>query len=274
MLKNPRVEELLHRLNPSETALRDWLRPLIDDTMLIDIASDGYGVDEEHLQAVKRIHRGEPIPVPLRWYPREFLELERWSEPDDLIWVASRPSRKGVRGHLIRAFCCEILLRAGDSVETQGYILAENDTMVQLLASVRSIGREAEARTLQLLCWRMLRLPGYNRDGASYYHEERPFFALGILLLCASLYEPPQSGDDLALLADWVVEEVDWAISSDMILVATEEWLLGLTNFDQRHEVWRRLSQEILLDVAKGFSESCAAALRDIALRLVPPAPS
>lgn len=43
MLKNPRVEELLRRLNPSETALQEWLQPRIDNAMLRAIANSDWG---------------------------------------------------------------------------------------------------------------------------------------------------------------------------------------------------------------------------------------
>jgi len=265
MLKNPRVEELLRRLNPSETALQEWLQPRIDNAMLRAIANSDSGGSscEEYFRALKRIQQGKQIPLHLHWIPRYVLEVNRFCEPDTPEWIAYSAEYKGEHGHLIRAFCCAVLFRAADDPEVDGYVLGDNYALIQLLASVLYLGREAMERALRLFCWRILRLPEY--------HDERPFYSLGLLLLYASLFETTQDGAGLIVLAEWVVEEVDWVISIDMIFGDSEEWLLGLTNYDLRHEVWRRLSQEILLDPSKGYPEPCATVLRDIAHRLVPP---
>ena len=211
---------------------------------------------------MKRIQQGKQVPLHLHWIPRYVLDVNRFCEPDTPEWIACSAEYKGEHGHLIRAFCCAVLFRAADDPEVDNYVLGNNYALIQLLASVLYLGREAMERALRLFCWRILRLSDYN--------DECPFYALGLLLLYASLFETTQDGAGLIVLAEWVVEEVEQAILEDYIQW-TEEWLLGLTNYDSRHEVWRRLSQEILLDPSKGYPEPCATVLRDIAHRLVPP---
>jgi hypothetical protein len=253
------IDLLLLRFEPSSTALLDWLHSHIDDTMLHEIAAADYGHrEQENFQALRNIYESLEIPAPLPWNPREVLELTRWSEPDDSqqTW-----SSTGTRGHLIRAFCCAILLKAADAPETLVFIHAENDTLAQLLASVLQLGREASESALHFLSWRIQRLPGYD--------AEYPFFALGLLLLRAALFEPGQEGADLKLLADWVMREEARARRMCAI-VESEAWLLGLTNFDQRHKVWRRLAQEKLLDPTKHFPKPTASAMREIVKHLAP----
>jgi hypothetical protein len=260
MHRDNSISDLLLRLDPSESALLDWLSSRIDDTHLHEIALADYGInEEEYLQALQQIHQGEPIPVPLRWVPSEALRLTRWSEPDDPADVGPPPDSKGTRGHLIRAFCCAVLLKAADEQETMGLIAAENDTLIQCVASVLHLGREASESTLRFLAWRVSRLPEE--------YEEAPFFAMTVLLLYAALFQPDQDGSDLSLLCGWVLAEEIRVRTHPHALVETEAWLLGLT-FHQRHEVWKRLAYEVLIDPAKGFPEPAATMMHEIAKRL------
>lgn len=252
---------LLSRLNPSGTALLAWLGPRVDDTLLHEIAGADYGHNQNiYFQALVPIRDRQDIPAPLPWEPREVLNLTRWSEPHE-------PSQgfysMGTRGHLARAFSCAVLLKAADDLLTRDYIDAENDTLIQMIASVLHLGNEATEAASRFLCWRILRLPLF--DG------EAPFFTLALLLLRAALFRPGDDGTDLKLLADWVGRE---EMRSRRMLTNSstipEEWLLGLTTFDQRHEVWKRVSEEVLADPSKEFPEPAASAMHGILSRLVP----
>lgn len=243
---------LLLQYNPSERAMLDWLVPHINDAHLREIAQSDYGNEEkEHFQELKRIHEGKPIPAPLLWNPSEVLTLTRWNEPDDLKY---KGGRKGLRGHLIRAFCCAVLLQAGDAPEAVDYTYAdgENQTLIQLIESVLLLGRGATESALRLLSWRLLRLED-EEEG------ETAFFGLAILLLRATLFEPHENGEDLNLLAEWIVSK---------LVGIGNDWLQGLTLFNQYHEKWKRLTQEILLNPAKHFPEPSATAMRGIVQRL------
>ena len=246
------VLNLLHHFNPSKTALLEWLEPHLDDSLLHEIARADYGHDEEaNFQALKLIHERQQVPAPLDWIPREVVELRRWSEPDDPNWKGYPPNSKGARGHLIRAFCCTVLLIAADDPEMQGDPSDENETLIQLIASVVHLGHEASESALRFLSWRVLRL--YEEE------NEDTFFAFGILLLYAFLFEPPQDGADLNLLVDWVLTDT----------LNFEDWLLGRAWYTQRYEVWKRLGQSILMDPAKHFSEPAATTLQSIVKRLL-----
>ncbi|MGI4790096.1 MAG: hypothetical protein ACRYFS_14740 [Janthinobacterium lividum] len=240
------AEQLLLRLHPSETLLLDWLKPRIDDSLLAEIAAADYGSEKkQHLKALKPIRDQQQIPIPLRWVPREVLELMRWSEPEDPNW---KPGSTGTRGHLIRAFSCAVLLQAADEPQTQPYISSENETLIQLIASVLALDREATEAAMHFLCWRISRLP--------LSHEEYPFFILGLLLLQCALFKPGEDGTDLELLADWTIEAERRTRQEPDILVNSETWLLGLTHFDQKHETWKRVSLRVLSDPTKAFPSS------------------
>lgn len=239
----------------------DWLKPHVDDSMLWEIADSDYGFDREsNFEALLPIRDRQEIPVPLGWIPIEVLNLMRWSEPEHV----TPPGGRGTRGHLIRAFCCAVLLRAADEPETRGYIHAENDTLIQMIASVLYLGREATESASRFLCWRILRLP--------LWEGEYPFFALGLLLLRAALFRQGEEGSELKLLAEWVVREETRSRHSSLMPPVSEDWLFGLTLFDQRHEAWRRAAQDVLLDASKAFPRPAEAAMREVASHLAPEA--
>lgn len=227
--------------------------------MLQEIAAADYGYDEQkHYEALRQIRNTGVLSSPLAWHPKEVLELVRWSKPEDPEW---KPGGFGERGHLMRAFCCAVLLEAAADPETYLYITSENETIVQLTASVLTLGREPSAAALHLLWRRILSLPEED--------EERPFFALAILLLCASQYELVND-EQVPKTAEWVMrEEADGrAKKADDPYYDESQWLLGLTNFNQKHDTWRRLAREILLDLPRPNAET-AAILQDIGRRIV-----
>jgi len=261
--ENP-INDLLQRLDPSETALLDWLVPHLDDSHLREIAAlDGGGMAAEFYQALKPIYERQPLPVPLTWMPRAVLELGRWSRPEAPQKYIARPYSKGTQGHLIRTFCCAVLLRAADDPETQGRLAYESDTLILLVDSVLRFGEEASESALRFLCWRVLRL--------SEDFEEFPFFLMALLLLYVALYQRGQNSSGLNLLIDGVLaEETRARARLAYILDAydSEEWLLGLSGLSSCNEDWRILAQALLLDPVKGFPRPIAAKLRDIVKRL------
>lgn len=253
-------DPLLLRIGPSETALLDWLTPHIDDSLLGEIAAADYGSEEkEHFEALKSIRDQRRIPIPLRWVPREVLELMRWSEPEDPSW---KPGSAGTRGHLIRAYCCTLLLKASGAPEMKLYTSSENDTLIQMIASVLYLGREATEAASRFLCWCLSRLAASDK--------EYPFFVLGLLLLRAALFMPGENGIDLEVLAEWTIQEERQVRQEQSNLVESDKWLLGLINFAQKHEAWVRVSEEVLSDPSKEFPEPAASAMREIVNRILP----
>lgn len=263
--KQRRIRLLLSRLKPSGESLLDWLIPQVDDAMLREIARADYDYCADgHYAALRQIRDHRIIPAPLPWEPLEVLNLTRWGEPDE---PSCGTVNVGPRGHLVTAFCCAVLLKAADDAQTQDFIHSENDTLIQLVASVFALGREPLERASEFLAWRLLRLP--------LSHEEYSFFALALLLTRAALYAPGESGDDLTLLAEWVIREEARARRKPISYAWSGHWLLGLTNFDSYHNTWKRLASQILTDPSKSFPAAAAAVMRDIVERLLrePPPP-
>lgn len=261
-MPNPDLHEqargLLSHFDPDPDALLMWLAPQIDDALLEEIAAADYGMDlDEHLAALRRIRDDGVVLAPMRWEPREVLELIRWSEPEDPQW---KPGRMGPDGHRMRAFACAALLRAAAEPANWPYFDGENQTLIQLIASVRQFEPVAAVVALRSIAWRALLLPPDE--------VERPFFALAVLLLAALRHEV--DGQLLCDLCDWVIAE-EAAVRLDpehAFPAASDPWMFGLTFFNARDYVWRSVAWQILVERSALLPLAARERLWDIAVRL------
>lgn len=202
--------------------------------MIREISAADYGrEDDAHFHVLKPIWLEGSLGWMDSWYPREVLELMRWSEPDDPEW---KPGGRGLRGHLMRAFCCAVLL-ATPNVEP------EKETLIQMLESIFVIGADAMEAAVRFLVWRVDPL-GYESD--------RPFFVFGIAALLHGL-DPEMPMDCEEELARWVAD----AESSERGYLSELDdkdkavpWLLGLSFSDMRNEKWRALISRLMAECA------------------------
>jgi hypothetical protein len=256
------IDALLHQYSPSNTALFDWLKPHIDDSMLQEIAGADYGLyKEEYFQALVPIRDDPKIPIPLEWPPIEVLETVHWYEVDSPSWNSSLNSEQG---HWIRLFSCAILLKAGDAPEARDYTEEENSILIQLVDSALWLGNEATHNALRLLCWRILCVAPEDAD------DDYPFFVMAILILRVALFEAGQDPSELILIVNWVIAAEARARNDEKRSLDTDEWLLGLTNRGQKHDRWRKVASAVLLNPTKNIPEPAASALRGIAERILP----
>lgn len=215
-----------------------WLIGLaseVDDSMLAEIAQADYGMDaDEHLAHLKNIRDNQIFDVPLGWCPKEVLGLIRWSEPEDPSW---KPGSTGLRGHLMRAFSCASLLYAASMPENFELFEGENQTIAQLLDSLRHINNPAHTKEAA-------KLIAYLLENCPEKDEERPFEVLALLVLALRARASEKLIGDLAA---WVIEEeqtirnAPWAVLPD----DDAHWLLGLTFFDMRHNRWIEMGGEL-----------------------------
>ncbi len=263
-MQNPDLHQharlLLAACNPDPDVLLDWLCPQIDDTLLEEIAAADYGMDAaEHLVALRSIRDDRIILAPMHWEPKEVLELIRWSEPDDPQW---KPGRIGPDGQLMRAFCCAALLRAAAEPANWPYFDGENQTLIQLIASVLTFGPIATEAALRFVAWRVLTQPTED--------VERPFCALGVLLLAALLRRQEANAALLCDLCAWVIAEeaATRAHPGNVFPQAADAWMFGLTFFNMREDAWRSVAWRILVEEAELLPLAAREPLWDIALRL------
>lgn len=213
------------RFRPDQRSAVDYLRGLIDEGMLKEIAEADYAQDvAEHLAALKAIWEGGELTELDHWFPMEVLELIRWSEPEDPEW---KPGSTGSRGHKTRAFSCAVLL-ATPNFEP------DKETLIQMVDSVALLGPEAREAAARFLVWR---LDSLGRE------EDRPFFALALAAIIQSLEDSLSSPMEQEL-ADWVADEE----SSERTYLAgfhdsyrSAPWMFGLSFNDMRNQRWQAL---------------------------------
>jgi hypothetical protein len=243
----------------------DALKGQVDDSMLQDIASADYGTNiKEHLAQLQRIRdEGEILPG-MPWCPGEVLRLTRWSEPDKNETASSQQKQ---HAHIIRAFACAVLLRANgeylraaDELPDRWGEDAENETLVQLLASLPVLGLPFQVAALRFIAWRVQDLTDTGPDG--------PYFVLALLALVLRTLadltraEVREIIDNVHALEKHIREE--WIPLPEQ----SETWLLGLPFHNQRHNVWRQIGKEISEFAVKYKGSDLEPALLDIARRL------
>jgi hypothetical protein len=251
--------ELLAAFRPSEHALLDVLRQRVDEPMMEEIASADYGLGaDEALCFLRQIRHSSVVPIPMDDSLKEVVGLTQWSEPDD---PNRQSEQKGLRGHTARAFSCAILLRAAADSFYDGYIIGENHTVAQLVASALALGENVPEAAARFLAWSAARM------GPS---EERPFFLLALLVLAVSPTNSFVPEDALAALSDWLVleESYERAVAEGMLPDYGEQWLLGLTFYNMRHNQWRSLARFLGVAARCLKSETARSRLEDISSRI------
>lgn len=214
---------------PHPRAAVDYFRRTVDAGMLKEIAEADYAQGaEKHLQALQPIWSGANLRELDSWYPREVLELIRWSEPEDPEW---KPGATGLRGHRMRAFSCAVLLAAPNFENDQA-------TLIQLVDSGFALGPEAQEATACFLTWKVGTLDREN---------DRPFFAFALASLIQALESKLPIGREQEL-AEWVQEEeatershrAKWDKSCQ-----TSPWLVRLSPNGLRNTRWEALLQKV-----------------------------
>lgn len=225
--------------------------------MLQKIAEADYETDVElHLSALQPIRDERRVPAPLEWHPGEVLELIRWSEPENPNW---EPGETGRIGHVMRAFSCAVLLRASAEKGNEELRQGENHTLVQLLVSVDMLGPEFQEAARRFLAWRI--------DQHKIAVTDRPFFLLGVLLLGLKC-RPELATDDINDVVQSLIRAERTARITEVIPKENSEWLLGITHFDLKHDVWRAMGQQ-LMDLSGSIADrKTRASVVDIANRL------
>jgi hypothetical protein len=227
------IQSLLESYKPSSTALFDWLRPRVTDEMLLDIATHdgGYSISK-HFSALKRVRDSGEVPRPLKWEPLEVLRLTRWSE---IAICASEALPSGIRiEHLNRLFCCTALLRAMDQPHTPG----ENDVLAPFVESAIAIA-ECKVQAEQFLAWFLLSI--------TQEESEQPYSRAAMLLLRIGSKDDTQA--EVRLLLNWLLEDNFGPATKSLLTIP--EWLLAVSNYDQRRTMWRHLVSSIVTERAR-----------------------
>jgi hypothetical protein len=250
---------LMARVGASREGWMGWLCPQIDEGMLREIAEADYGyLADEHLAGLRRIRDGREVPTLLTELPLEVLELVRYSEPDDPAW---EPGGHGERGHLMRLFCCAVLLTAAGEPALDGYI-EDEPTLRRMVPSAVALGERALDALLPLLCWRASLPPTDEAD--------RAFLAVSLTLLAAARYRRGEDGALLRELGEWAIAREALARAAISVpSLTTEVWLLGLKGSADGDDRWRALAWDLLIEPKVPHPAEAAAVLGQLGARMV-----
>jgi hypothetical protein len=247
---------LLAKADPSGEVLLDLLRPRIDDSMLREIAEADYGTSaDDHFRALLPIRDAGQILDPNRWHPCEVLELIRWSQPEHPAW---KPGATGIRGHLMQAFACAVLLRSSTEGSNQSYDYVVPQTLLHLLESAAELGEITPQRGLaSFMAWLVER--AIDRDRAIY--------ALAFLTTSLSVMRERWSDAELGELATWVAAEEVRA--RDLIREAAQAPWSWFWRENNRSGSWQSLLERLSDEAARRKSEEPRRALEELALQLL-----
>jgi hypothetical protein len=211
--------------------LLTWVSGRLDAADLEAIARADYETDwPRHLAALRRIVGGSLRPLrPLRWHPREVLELVRWSEP----------GAGATGGHLRRLFACTVLLLAAIEPAGRGCTHSINASLAAATESIVGAFPERRGSFLALL-------DALEARGEAF-GPERAFLPLARLVALSPGDAPPE-----ALVAE--VERADrlasacraQAVGPARAPAAPWGWVIEVTTYDQRAKLWRSLLKGVL----------------------------
>jgi hypothetical protein len=204
--------------------------------MLEDIAAADYGLNvAEHRRAVEELRHVRRLPEELSWYAEEVLALTRWSTVD-----GSEPGPEGARRlHLMRMFCCLVLVRAAT---TQG---GPVNSLTPLVESAIELGPEAQEAAAGYLAWCRLHEPGDWRDDAA----SRPVLTLALVTLSA-LLPVGRTSDLVPRLIGSFADELSAVLASENLAWSPRpiHELLKLTAQAGTRRMWVSLADRCLLD--------------------------
>jgi hypothetical protein len=201
--------------------LLDRLRSEVGAERLQQIAENDYGHEAEaYFRVLESITRTGLVPHPL-WDPLEVLQLERWHD-----------DRHGPTDHLARAFACTLLCI--DDPAPGSRQEGNESTIAVLLESCIALGTAYLDDLVGLLA----------PMADTYGDRGMRIFAEFALVLAAAWLDPadPRLPGAVARL----LHDEPRFLETSLIISHADGWLLRLTNFNQRHGVWRSLARAIL----------------------------
>ncbi|MEL6720661.1 MAG: hypothetical protein AAFP82_18295 [Bacteroidota bacterium] len=222
MSKNTTIAiKLLKHLKPNKFALLQAIIPKMTEDMLWSIAEADYGHKADYcIQELKKICKNQAPPRKIEFALKEVLELTKWRDA------------KTDKEHWTRLFTCTNLLMMAHDTELMG----ENSILASLLESVLVLDERLIQSAIQLIAWRLLA----DEDNSDFYAEETPFFIYALLYLM--LYQK-QPTSKIKTLFQWLNEA---EAKEREVQVWSTTFLLGITVYDQRHLVWKALTQKLI----------------------------
>lgn len=230
------TEPWLQSFKPNADDLLDLLLPLVDDSMLRELAEADYGdTPETHLAPLLQFRDSRVLPV-LDWHPAEVLELMRWSQPDEPDW---KPGSPGKRGHLIRAFSCLVLLVSYELPANITAWLSLNETTIQLVDSLKALDNDFAPAGASFFAWCIEHLGPLDEEAA-----ECAFF--GLALLSLAVRHPAWNDDAIICLCKWIDEQFALMLERNYWLTRGEtSWFSYVYKNSMNADQWIKVGRDL-----------------------------
>lgn len=231
--------------------------------MLEEISANDYGQNLiENLAGIQAQLKPNPPLGLLPWWPREVLELERWSDPD-----RSHPDKppSGERGHVKRLLACLILLRNGAHINGAP-ALSDEDFFLQTSAA-SLIGFSGSALALNVpkpalgfLLWLF---------NLQTHPSLRPFIAFSALMLAAAFGFDEMSEQNTIQICNWVDAAERRSRRALGDAVDSEQWLIGINSYEHKYRNnWLLFAQQAFERANRTYSDETTAIFRRLLDRL------
>jgi len=225
--------KILKKYQPNKNGLLTEISSAVTDKMLDTISKADYGYGSEIcFPILQQIRDTKTTPLKTEFIVGETLSLRQWREP------------KTREEHIERLFCSTTLLML---YPTDGISIGYDETapLAAFIESVYTLDSNYYQQALSLITWRMLfeEEYEYQSDLDSLLHSSTDGFYIYTLILLLILNQKAE--EDVSFLVQMLIE-IDKDSRIDGLFVENETFLLGLTNYDQRHNVWKTNSEKML----------------------------
>lgn len=228
------------------TELINRLKKYVDHHIVKAIAQSDYGYDApKHKAAIQRILDEERVPRPIQWEPGEPFSLCKW-------WDHTTHKEHEISGlnpakaNIARAFCCACLLTYPEYGTGEPF-----DAMIRLVDSVSRLDAALAPPYFEMLCWIQQCREGKTDEDSRYETMAAEF--------CKCLLKSinPACPIDLSVIIPKLIQSEQ--IYRDELEVEAlifershagyrnwNQWLIGLSNFDQSWDICFELVRKLL----------------------------
>ena len=224
---------LLKKHKPQKNALLEVIAAEVTDQMLDHISKADYGWESEICYPIlKEIQQTKTTPLKTEFIVGETLSLTQWEEP------------KTTEKHIRRLFCSTTLMML---YPTDGISIGYNEVapLAAFYESVAVLDKKYHKAALALLAWRILYDNEHEYESSidSLLNSTTTTFYIYTLLLLLILNK--EAEDEIKPVVKLLLK-MDKNERDDGFFIENDTFLLGLTNHQQRHDVWKTNTQKML----------------------------
>lgn len=242
------------------TRLLEALKEHLSEKILDHIAQADAGLGAlENRKNIDDILETNTVPYPLQFNPKEAFMMTMWWRPDRGV-AQSISSVQRQEEHLARAFCCACLLTNTPSE----YGIEPADVLPRLIQSIIEIDTALLSHTREMV---MCSTQNHSDESDSDMRFDNMLCRLALILIDAHGVSPLRADGELnARCKQLIQDELAYRDNEEVCSLINEyslsnypnwdQWLLGMTFFDQSLDDWKEISENILLNLRNDLTET------------------